>query len=358
MRHLTYLTSAALLLTLSACADGGLKSDEEAIHFPTSASWDAEQHAWRLPLHAWVFEAESDSLWRNGMMDTLKAGLGLEPDSDGSHYLKERGWRFLVDNERGKRLTLRIGGHEVEMPETGADGHSRGEALLPLDGKSDGNLWIEFETVMAEGDERRFGGQVQLIGEHGVSVVSDIDDTIKHTHVLDRKAMMENTLLREFRAVPRMAALYRGWAEQGVVFHYVTGSPWQLYPPLRDFMQRDGFPRGGFIMRHFRLKDESLVSFLSPSYDYKVKEIDALMRRYPQRRFILVGDSGEYDPEVYGEIARRFPGRVIAIYIRNVTEESLDSGAYDEAMAGTDGVEWRVFTSAETLSTTPGLNLP
>lgn len=90
-------------------------------------------------------------------------------------------------------------------------------------------------------DGRVFKGSVQLVSPTGISVVSDIDDTIKETHVLNRHELAANTFLREFRGVPGMADLFRRWAAgDHIVFHYVSGSPWQLYPALSDFLRRDG----------------------------------------------------------------------------------------------------------------------
>jgi phosphatidate phosphatase APP1 len=76
-----------------------------------------------------------------------------------------------------------------------------------------------------------------------------------------------------------MADLYQRWAEQSnVVFHYVSGSPWQLYPSLSDFVLRAGFPPGIFHLRQFRLKDESAVEFLeNRTLEFKLDVIQNLV---------------------------------------------------------------------------------
>lgn len=150
-----------------------------------------------------------------------------------------------------------------------------------------------------------------------------------------------------------MSAHYRHWAKQGAAFHYVTGSPWQLYPSLQSFLVDEGFPKGSFTMRHFRLKDSSFLDFLSSAEAYKVTTIDELLQRFPARRFILVGDSGEKDPEVYGEIARRFPDQIEAIFIRNVTEETADSPRFQSAFKSVPTKRWKLFAEPTELDSAP-----
>ena len=57
--------------------------------------------------------------------------------------------------------------------------------------------------------------------------------------------------------------------------------------------------------------------------DQKVRQITNLMIHLPRRKFILVGDSGEKDPEVYRVIQKLFPDQVLKIYIRDVLGERL-----------------------------------
>ena len=67
----------------------------------------------------------------------------------------------------------------------------------------------------------------------------------------------------------------------------------------------------------------SLISSLGATYDHKLHEITTLMERFPDRKFILVGDSGEVDPEVYNEIKKKRPAQVKEIVIRDVINDDL-----------------------------------
>jgi phosphatidate phosphatase APP1 len=180
----------------------------------------------------------------------------------------------------------------------------------------------------------------------GWSVISDIDDTIKDSNVLDKKELMRNTLLREFKPVTGMSKVYADWARGGAAFHYVSGSPWQLYPPLGEFCTKNGFPSGSFQLRYFRLQDGSALSLLQAPDQYKQGAIAELLKTFPQRKFILVGDTGEKDPEVYGEAARKHPGRVHLIAVRNVTKETLEGARLQAAFAGLPPASLLLFDEA------------
>jgi hypothetical protein len=141
-----------------------------------------------------------------------------------------------------------------------------------------------------------FPGYIDIIEPHGISVISDIDDTIKVTDILDGKdAILRNTLFRIAREVPDMSKVFRTWAEKGVHFHYVSNSPWQVYPALNEFMNAKEFPKGSM---HLRIVSKETMSFYRYS-THKQDTILKILRDFPHRKFILVGDSGEKDPEMY-----------------------------------------------------------
>lgn len=117
-------------------------------------------------------------------------------------------------------------------------------------------------------------------------------------------------------------------------FHYVSGSPWQLYHPLTRFLfEQERFPAGTVHMKNLRknLFDRGALRDIMAfplggdlaTLEQKVRQITNLMIHLPRRRFILVGDSGEKDPEVYRAIQRLFPQQVLQIYIRDVLAERL-----------------------------------
>jgi phosphatidate phosphatase APP1 len=190
---------------------------------------------------------------------------------------------------------------------------------------------------------------IHLVPQEGVSVISDIDDTIKITEVGDRRKILENTFLKPFRPVEGMAELYGKWADAGALFHFVSGSPWQLYEPLSKFTVASDIPPATFHLRRIRLKDASVLQLLADPYQSKLTVVDGLFTTFPERRFVLVGDSGEKDPEVYGEIARRYPHQVLQILIRNVNNGSPSDKRFQKAMREVPNSHWQLFNEPGTI---------
>lgn len=342
MRGLVLLPVVFVAFAASAGGKSPVKSDEEVVLFATCAYRAGGD--WMVPIHGWIFEPERDSNWREMLTSTLGDAFDQEaPGLDQRIFEKRLRW-FLVDNERGKRVPVRIAGEVHRTAASGANGHFATGVRIPA-GRlpAEPGAVVETIAVTRPGDRRRFAGRVQLVPPEGVTVVSDIDDTIKVTGVLDRTTMIHNTFYRPFQAVPGMARVFRRWADQGAVFFYLSASPWQLYPALEGFLQQSGFPPGAVRLRHFRVKDGSLIRFLRSSEDYKTGTIRALMKKYPQRRLVLVGDAGERDPEVYGHIARSHPERVLHVFIREVDGADLSRERFARAFEGTDPNRWTLF---------------
>ena len=110
LRHLPALVSLFWLFPPLLAQGSPLKSDEQVILFPTTARLDETGANWIVPIHGWIFEAEETSLWRRALVEGLLKGLELDPEVVGEALFRERARMFLVDNERAKRLQLRIGG--------------------------------------------------------------------------------------------------------------------------------------------------------------------------------------------------------------------------------------------------------
>lgn len=349
-----------ILWLTSPDAVSELKTDETVVFFPTVGHFDKEDRVWIIPISGWIYEEERDSLTRKAALGALRRQLGLGQQDEESATFKERARRFLVDNERGKRVCIRLGQRVHTLPESEANGHFattlRIQAnALPTQPATapTTDRWLTYEAVLPQGDPRRFQGASLLLSPGGLSVVSDIDDTIKVTHVADREIMLVNTFLLAFRAVPDMAAAYRNWEKAGASFHYVSASPWQLYDPLSQFLATEGFPQGTFHLKTFRLKDSSFLNLFDGPYEYKLAILDPLLKAFPQRRFIFVGDSGEKDPEVYSHLARQYPKQVLKIHIRDVTDEPADSPRYKQTFDQVPQDRWQIFRDARELPAVP-----
>jgi phosphatidate phosphatase APP1 len=317
-----------------------LKADEQIAFYPGMAERvPGKANLWRTDIRGCVFEVEKRQLLVAAFGEALELKVEKMTAAE-SAIFAERARLFLVDHERGKKIQVRWGTNEVSAGESGADGWFR----QTVDFESVPKKVLQFDAVLGPKETRQFAGEVFLLESEGVSVISDIDDTIKITDVRDRRAMVQNTFLREFEPVRGMAEFYQALARsRHAAFHYISASPWQLYEPLADFVASEGFPPGTFELKQFRWKDRSFFSLFANPEKYKPGVIEPLLKRFPQRKFILIGDSGERDPESYGALARKFPAQIIRIYIRNMTNEAAGAERFVNAFRGMPHERWQVF---------------
>jgi hypothetical protein len=338
----------ALLLFETAALASPIKRDEEIVFFPTAARLSADMRHWVVPIHAWVFEPERNSLTRRAALGALALALGLDSAAAESAVFRERAGWFLVDNERGKRFAVNL--VRQTLGPTSANGHLKAvlhlQRIKPVAERR--SFTLAYGAILPRGDPRLFRGEALAIAPKGLSVVSDIDDTIKISQVRDKQALMANTFLKPFEAAPGMADAYKrlAAADGDAAFHYVSSSPWQLYPVLRTFMDAAGFPLGSFHLKDFRVKDRTFFKMFTSSKETKPPAIAGLLGAYPDRGFILIGDSGEADPEIYADIAPAHPGRIRHIYIRKVTPEAREDARYTAAFADLPASLWTLFEDA------------
>jgi phosphatidate phosphatase APP1 len=177
-------------------------------------------------------------------------------------------------------------------------------------------------------------GKVEATGKVLISnqkcqfgVISDVDDTIiiSHSpHLIKKLRLMliKNAYTRmPFEGV---AALYRALQRGGngtfnnPIF-YVSSSSWNLYDLLVDFCDFRNIPKGPFLLRNSRLDQYKFITSLHRGH--KLEKIEQVLSTYKNLNFIFLGDSGQKDPEIYKTVVADFPGRVEAIYIRDVSGE-------------------------------------
>lgn len=334
-----------LLISILACVGADrtrLKSDERIVFYPTTAQRIVGQTAWRMEIRGCVFEPEK----RAWLTTTLREALDLkdvEMTPAEEKVFNERARLFLADHERRKEVFIQLGTNLLAVGKSRTDGTFSATVHLS-DTDVRGKSQIPFTAALTTADQREFRGEAFPLEETGLSVISDIDDTIKITEVRDRNATLRNTFLREFQPVPGMAEFYQRLSrERGAKFHYISASPWQLYEPLAMLVDTYGFPHGTFALKEFRWKSRSFLSLFAHPEKYKPGVIEPLLKQFPKRRFILIGDSGERDPEIYGALARKFPEQIERIYIRDVTNEPADAERYAKAFRDVPRGCWQLF---------------
>ena len=171
---------------------------------------------------------------------------------------------------------------------------------------------------------------IQVIKPRGVSLISDIDDTIKRSNIaLGAKEIFRNTFVRELKdlTIDGVQDWYNTLHDMGVRIHYCSNSPWQLYPVLATYFKLAGLPHGSL---HLKRYTGMLQGIFEPVAERKKGTLEKIMHDFPERKFLLVGDSGEADLEVYTELAIANPGRIKGIFIRDVTTPE-QPGYFDAA---------------------------
>ena len=261
---------------------------------------------------------EEDGITRAGQDDTVW------------HNVRNMARRFASDEVAGARVRATFGGLQVE---TRADVEGFFEVGFrppePLDGPAG---WYPVQLELLDPPSPG-GGKVEATGEVLIpqgarfGVMSDLDDTVVRssaTNVLKMTWIVLRNNAHTRLPFEGVAAFYKALqlGEDGRSLNpifYVSSSPWNIYDVLEDFMDVHGVPHGPLF-----LKDWS-PTVLGKHKDYKLGVIRRLLETYEDIPFVLIGDSGEEDPEIYLQAVREHPGRIRAVYIRDVTSSRRDA---------------------------------
>ena len=164
-------------------------------------------------------------------------------------------------------------------------------------------------------------------------VISDLDDTVIQSRVSNFLLAVRTIMLGNARTrlpFPGVAALYQA-LEKGVdgkrlnPFYYVSSSPWNIHDLIAQFLQLQSIPEGPICLRDWDVDVDALTS--SRLKRHKEPLIREILDAADPLPFILMGDSSQQDPEIYAEIVRAYPGRILAVYIRNVEPNPERSGS-------------------------------
>jgi len=274
-----------------------------------------------------------------------------------SKLFGERVTPFMTKCKPRPRISVKIGDRQFEFDKK-AKRTGRFEQRFLLDDKTIQSLpgadtgAIDYEVSVSESKippaEKSVGGKICLIPTQGTSIISDIDDTIKETCVGNRHELLHNTFMREFQSVPEMSEIYQHWASLGSSFHYVSASPWQLFESLNRWRQDGEFPMGTVHLRNFRLRDQLLKKVILHRKG-KRSAIQKLIRNLPRRRYILIGDSGEKDPEIYRKISRKFPSNIVGLFIRELPDHPIAPDRWQKICDDVPGGICERFTGGKDL---------
>jgi phosphatidate phosphatase APP1 len=253
---------------------------------------------------------EFDTAWRNAL-STLR--------------------RLESDEVPGARVRARIAGATQDLV-TDAEGYFD-TWITPIEALPADTLWHDVALELlapldpAKPSPAAIGRVLVPPATAKLGIISDLDDTVVQTGATDVRATLRSIFLSNARTrlpFPGVAMLYRalqngvGGRENNPVF-YVSSSPWNLYDVLSEFLAVREIPEGPIMLRDWGLSERELLPTSHGSH--KLEAIKSIVELFPTLPFLLIGDSGQEDPEIYREVVARYPSRVLGIYIRNVTPD-------------------------------------
>lgn len=350
---------------LSDSSNQAVHPRERVAFYRSYAHYSPLGRCWHLEVHGSIYAPTRRHIRKQVLLHLFKRVVKPENDRQIHQRFRDRAHLFLIERRRNKSVPIAIAEKAFELPRSMPDGHFLATLTVPeteleasIQQDLFGRRFVQFAAHLPEEDDRLFAGEIELIPPEGLSIISDIDDTIKISNVADRRELLANTFTREFQSVPQMSETYQYWAAGGASFHYVSSSPWPLYDPLVDWLDRDLFPLGSLHLRNMRLSELRRNWKRQIAYETKRSIIQQTLRRYPRRHFILIGDSGERDAELYAEITAQFGEQVRHVGIRLLAESSRRHSLADlrETLSTIPQDRWTLFESPEelqSLSTDP-----
>nr|WP_190973831.1 phosphatase domain-containing protein [Bifidobacterium reuteri] len=189
-----------------------------------------------------------------------------------------------------------------------------------------------------------------------VGIISDVDDTIMITQAPVLWKAAYNLLFldpKKKASVPGMSVLFTRISDlfPDAPFFYLSTSPWNVESAIRNFIIDHGFPEGPLLLRDL---DPRPKTFVPTGPQHKLEFAEQLMADFPDMKFILVGDDGQKDPTTYATIVKRYPGRVLAIAIRQLSPKEAPGLA---SVAGLTSTQPMPVTEVPVFTGTTGSNL-
>ena len=278
-------------------------------------------------------------------------------------------WRNLLDALR--RIDSNPVPHARVRARVGDAAHAAADRVLEADDEGFVHAWLPLATPLAPGRWHPVtlavdavpgapvpaapDGALLLVppADAAFGVISDLDDTVLQSEVANllraaRLLLLENARTR--LPFPGVAAFYQalhaGADGRGAnPIFYLSSSPWNLYDVIADFLDAQQIPEGPLLLR-----DWDLGPALRRSAEYKRARLDEILDAYPRLPFILVGDSAQEDPEIYGALARARPGRILAIYIRDVLRRADRTAAIRQLAADVQAAGSTLVLADDTLA--------
>ncbi|KAF1914519.1 actin filament organization protein-like protein App1-like protein [Ampelomyces quisqualis] len=325
----------------------------------TDYVWLLDTTAYQNRIGRWKAEFVAAYFVKNSGKDVAEVvawvsdRIGLADDEDAKATIAERIQPLVDSILPAHAVNIDLQGVQARLGPSGRDGISSDELAIPGDGYKEG------QVVTPKALEGTSSFNITFAKPTGWAVLSDVDDTIKKTLTSSPVGILQTTFAEEPEPIKGMPELYKHLVQKldNPPFWYLSASPYNLYPFLRQFREQY-YPSGTMILRDASWMNLAgfLANLTQGTEAYKVDRIDKVHNWFPRRKFILIGDSTQSDPEAYGEAYCKHTKWIGAIYIRKVMGvEGMDEekknapDRFDKAFKGVPRDVWYVFEDAQEL---------
>jgi phosphatidate phosphatase APP1 len=322
--------------------------------------WLLDNTAYQNRLGRWKAEFVAAYFVKNSGKDLgeivawVSEKIGMADDEKAKATIAKRIQPLLDSILPAHAVTIDLQGINVKLGPSGRDGISSDEIAIPGHGYKDGES-ITSKAVEADA----MNVNTIFAAPKGWAVLSDIDDTIKVTLTPSPLGILKTTFAEEPQPIKGMPELYKHINSKlnTPPFFYLSASPYNLYPFLRQFRDQY-YPPGTLVLREASWMNLAgfLANLTQGTEGYKVDRGNKIHEWFPRRKFICIGDSTQADPEAYGELYRKHGKWIGAIYIRKVMGvEGMDEAQknaperFEDAFEGVPKELWYVFTDPSEL---------
>jgi phosphatidate phosphatase APP1 len=244
---------------------------------------------------------EAESLWRN-LVNTYH--------------------RFKSDEVAGAKVRV---SYRDAVVETVSDDEGHFTAILKPAQMAEHTLWHQVAVELPDHGTSAVTEVMMPSEAASFGVISDIDDTIVQTNATNLLRMVRSIVNNAAARLPfeGVAELYQALHVERNPIFYVSSSPWNLYELLQDYLDINRIPHGPMLLQDWGIDDKTLI--LASHTEHKLAQIQTILEYYPWLKWVLIGDSGQHDPEIYLEVIRTHRERVLAVLIRDVTVDVRDT---------------------------------
>ena len=322
--------------------------------FPGFARRDLERGGWWARIEGSAIDFGRIKLRRKMMAQIIGRAVKLHGSQIKSEPFHSRFGPFTAQPCKRSFVTVQYKDQSVMRLDTSKTGRFNGWFwIAPESGREPWSSEFGFDhqasvRITLEKAQASTNCRIRFIEPEGISIISDIDDTIKYSRASVRREVLANTFVRPFRIIDGTNEAYQQLAREGVEFHYVSSSPWQLIDPMTDLLTKHEFPDGTLHLREYRIRDQFFRTLRTFGKRGKLGALKMLFEEFPKRRFVLIGDSGESDPELYAYLAQFHSKQIIRAFIRDIPDCGLDK-TRAEKLERKSGLKIQTYKSAAQL---------